>query len=227
MDHCLRKRKTRLGEQTWQCVRDKTVSRWQFIREIHVDQDDPFWMWYIVRPVVWQLIVELDQCTVCQQNSRHHLHPNRNTRADHQTPREDTNYRRTARIHNCCLCHAAGRNRQILPVYGVGTRLRNVASREVMSGTRLCIPGTNISTPTQPLISVETGHKPALLAASGLRVTKTDPVSWSQWRQTPVLMRLIFPVIAACLFGCSPRRPGELLRGEMQLLKRILTVPWG
>ena len=54
------------------------------------------------------------------------------------------------------VCHAAGRNRQLLQVYGVGTRLRNVASREVMSGNRLCIPGTNVLTPNQPLISVET-----------------------------------------------------------------------
>ena len=76
-------------------------------------------------------------------------------RACHQTPHGCLN-RRTARKHNCCLCHAAGRNRQLLPVYGVGTRLRNVASREVMSGNRLCISGTNVSTPSQPLISVDT-----------------------------------------------------------------------
>ena len=64
-------------------------------------------------------------------------------------PHEYSNSR-TARKHNCCLCHAAGWNRQILPVYGVGTSLRNVASWEV-----LCVPGTNISTPSQPLILVE------------------------------------------------------------------------
>ena len=110
---------------------------------------------HIVRPVVRQLIVELNQCTVCRQYSRHHRHLNRNTRADHQTPRECPN-RRTARKHNCCLCHTARRNRQLLPLYGLGTRLRNVASREVMSGNRLCIPGTNISVPSQLLISVET-----------------------------------------------------------------------
>ena len=74
---------------------------------------------HIVHPVVQRQILELDQCTVCRQNSRHH------------------------------------RYRQILPVYGMGTRLRNVTSQEVMSGTRLCIPGTNVSTPSQQLISVE------------------------------------------------------------------------
>ena len=155
---------------------------------------------HIVRPVVWRLIVELDQCTVCQQNTRHHRHPNRNTRADHQTPREHTNYRRTARKHNCCLCHTAGRNRQILPVYGLGTRVCNVASREVMSGSRLCIPGTNVSTPSQPLISVEMKSicrmKTDSFIREWLRVAKQDPVSWSWRRQTPVLMRLMFPLIA-------------------------------
>ena len=35
--------------------------------------------------VVRQLIVELDQRTVCRQNSRHHHHLNRNTQADHHT----------------------------------------------------------------------------------------------------------------------------------------------
>ena len=39
---------------------------------------------HIVRPVVQQLIVELDQCTVRRQNSRHHRHTNRTTRADPQ-----------------------------------------------------------------------------------------------------------------------------------------------
>ena len=34
--------------QTWHCARDKTVSRRQFIRETRVDQDDTFWMWYLV-----------------------------------------------------------------------------------------------------------------------------------------------------------------------------------
>ena len=38
------------------------------------------------------------------------------------------------------------------------------------------------------------------------RLAKQDPVLW----QTPVLMRLIFPVIAAYLFGCRPRSPGDL-----------------
>ena len=32
----------------------------------------------------------------------------------------------------------------------------------------------------------------------------------SRRRQTPVLMRQIFPIIAACLFGCRPRIPGDL-----------------
>ena len=110
---------------------------------------------HIVHPVVRQLIVELDQCTACRQYSRHHRHPNRNTRADHQTLHECPN-RRTARKHNCCLCHAAGWNQQLLPMYGMGTRLRNVASREVMSRNRLSIPRTNVSMPSQLLISVET-----------------------------------------------------------------------
>ena len=34
--------------QTWHCVRDKTVSHRQFSREIRADQDDPFWMWYLI-----------------------------------------------------------------------------------------------------------------------------------------------------------------------------------
>ena len=45
-------------------------------------------LYHIICPVVWQLLVELDQCTVRRQNSRDHRHPNRNTQGDHQTPRE-------------------------------------------------------------------------------------------------------------------------------------------
>ena len=131
---------------------------------------------HIVRPVVRRLIVELDQCTVCRQNSRHPRHPNRNTRANHQTLRERLN-RRTARIHNCYLCHAAGRNRQILPMYGMGTRLCNVTSQEVMTGTRLCIPGTNVSTPSQPLISVE-------MAAIRRPKTGSSSCEWVAGRET-------------------------------------------
>ena len=34
--------------QTWHCARDKTVGCRQFISEIRADQDDLFWMWYLV-----------------------------------------------------------------------------------------------------------------------------------------------------------------------------------
>ena len=96
-----------------------------------------------------------------------------------------------------------------LPVYGVGTRLRNVASREVMSMNHLCIPGTKVSTPSQPLILVETASirwpKTGSSSREWVAGRKTGPVLWSWQRQTPVLMRLIFPVITAeKWFGNSP-----------------------
>ena len=53
---------------------------------------------HIGRPVVRQLIVELDQSTVRRQNSRHRRHPNRNTQADHQTPRDRPNGRTAKKI---------------------------------------------------------------------------------------------------------------------------------
>ena len=131
--------------------------------------------------------MELYQCGVHvrRQNSKHDRHPNRNTRAYHQTLRECPN-RRTARKHSF-VCHAARRNRQLLPVYGVGTRLRNVASRDVMSGNRLCIPGTNVSTSSQPLILMET---------ASIRRPKTGSSSrgWVACRETG--LRVVEPAKA-------------------------------
>ena len=116
--------------------------------------------------------------------------------------------RRTARKQNLCLFVC------LLLVHGVGTRLRNIASREVMSGNRLCIPGTNVSTPSQPLISVETAsiRRPKTGSSSHQWFTghETGPRVVESAKATSVLMRLIFPVIAACLFGCLSRRPGDL-----------------
>ena len=90
---------------------------------------------------------------VRRQNSRHHRHPNRNTRTYHQTPRECPNSRTAKKkFLSVTLLGVTGSFCR----YGVGTRLRNVASREVMSGNHLCIPGTNVSMPSQPLILVET-----------------------------------------------------------------------
>ena len=81
-----------------------------------------------------------------------------------------------------------------------------------MSGTRLCIPGINVSTPSQPLISVETAsiRRPKTGSSSREWVVKQDSRSWSRRRQTLVLMHLIVPVIAACLFSCLPRRPADV-----------------
>ena len=113
------------------------------------------------------------------------------------------------------VCHAAGRNWQLLLVYDMGTRLRNVASREVMSENRLCIAGTNVSAPSQPLISVETAliRRPKTGSSSHVWVAgrETGPcVVELARRQTPVFICLIFLVIAASLFGCLSRRPGDL-----------------
>ena len=120
IDHCLRKRKPRLGSnrdgiiglcqcwQTWHCARDKTVSRRQFIREIRADQGDPFWMWYLVTLFVrlygdwlwsWISVLFVDRTlgTIVIWTGIHEPIIKRHVSA------------RTARKHNCCLCHAAGR----------------------------------------------------------------------------------------------------------------------
>ena len=112
--------------------------------------------------------MELYQCVVHarRQNSRHHCHPNRNTRATIKRHTSALIGERQETIN--FVCHAVGQNRQLLPVYGVGTRLRNVARKEVMSANRLCIPATNVSMPSQPLILVET---------ASIRRLKTDSSS--------------------------------------------------
>ena len=161
---CPRKRKTRLGE--WPGWYNRLVSvltevalcEGQDCQSPAIHQRDtcrPGWMWYHVTMFVqlygdwlwsWISVMFVDRTlgTIVIWTGIHEPIIKRRVTA------------RTARKHNCCLCHAAGQNRQILPVYGVGTHLRNVASREVMSRTRLCIPGANVSMPSQPLIFVET-----------------------------------------------------------------------
>ena len=158
-----KKKKTRLGSdlcQCWQthCARDKTVSHQQFIKKKRVGQDYPFWMWYLVTLFVrlyghwlWTCISVLFMfadrtpgTTIIRTGINEPIIKRRTSAR--------TSKKTSLLSVSCC----AGRNRQLLPVYGMGTRLRNVTSQKVMSRNRLCIPGTNVSMPSQPLLSVET-----------------------------------------------------------------------
>ena len=85
--------------------------------------------------VVRQLIVELDQRTVCRQNSRHHHHLNRNTQADHHTSAR-TGERQQKTIVGVTLPGGTSSRCTVLVVV-------YVAWQELMSGNRLCIPGTD------------------------------------------------------------------------------------
>ena len=151
IDQYLRKRKTRLGKRFVSVLTDVALCEGQDCQSPAIHQRENCGPGYlvlnvtschIVPHVVQQLIVEIGQCTVRPQNSRHHCHPNRNIHTGHhkQCDCEWCYYRpnrRTARKHVCCQCHFAGSNQQLLLVYGI---LHLVWSDVRLTG--LCVPGT-------------------------------------------------------------------------------------